>query len=176
MKRKTQELTTKQRIKRYRNGKFAAWAGEFVAIPTPFVVMAIINRNEWFPNAETGTRVGIGGGIAIGLMLFALFLVTKEQKKEIGTGYVTIMLGWAMLAAVATLVREIADQIANIMWIGMSGIAAGFGLDITRKQLLKREKREREILKTAQDQRDVARTNEEIAQEEKKTVKIKIKK
>lgn len=181
MSKETKELTTKQKIKRYRNLKLAAWMGEFVVLPIPLVVLSIVNRDTWFPNPSVGCQIGIGGGIAIALGLFVTLLVTKEQAKEPETrmagGYVTVLLTCALMASIATLVRDIADQIAYIMWIEMSGIAAGFGLDITRKQMLKKEKENREILKTAENKRAVARADEELANEEaQKKVKIKIKK
>lgn len=176
MSKEKKELTLKQQRNRYRNLKNASRVGEIAVIPVPFIVMAIVNRNEWFPNPDAGWRVGIGGGLAIGLMLLATLLVSrqKEKKSEITDGYVTILLGWALGAAIATLVRDIADQIANIMWVGMSGIAAGFGLDLSRKKLLKKEERCRIAIESAQAELDKERAREELQKE--KTVKVKIKK
>ena len=168
-------LTIQQKKQRYRRAEIASLIGEYAVVPIPFLIMAIINRDKWFPNAEIGTKVGIGGGLAIGLMLFAIFLITKNKQQEsenkVETGYIVLMLGWALLSVICTLIANIMDQMATIMWVGLSGIAAGFGLDVTRKVMRKKYLKEKDYL-------DTAERNEMIQQasEERKTIKIKVKK
>lgn len=170
-----EEMTIQAKAKKYKKLEWIFRISEIGIVPIPFAIMAIVNRNDWFPNAEIGTRVGIGGGLAIGLMMFAILLITTNKKQEsehkVEAGYICLMLGWALGAVICTLIANILDQLSIIMWVGLSGIAGGFGLDIARKTMTTRYMKQKEILDTAEKEEAVAQ-----AKEERKTIKIKVKK
>ena len=169
------EQTIKQKKNKYKKLEILSLVGEYAVVPIPFAIMAIVNREEWFPNPEVGTKVGIGGGLAIGLMLFATFLITKNNEKDaehkVETGYITLMLGWVLGAVICTLVSSIMQEMATIMWVGLSGIAAGFGLDIARRVNKKKYLKQKTAIEEAEHKELV-----EQASEERKTVKVRIKK
>ena len=101
------ELTIKQKKNKYKRNQILCNIGEYAVLPIPFVVMSIVNREEWFPNAEAGWKVGLGGALAIALMMFATFLVTKKRENtEMTDGYVSLMLGWALGAVIFTLIAD----------------------------------------------------------------------
>lgn len=125
------KLTVKKKQKLYNVGSKCAFAGEFVAIGTPYVVMGAINYEEWFKGTE-GWKVGLGGSLALALMGIAVLLVkkNKEDKDSSISGYITLLLGWLAVAFVFLLLANIMHQIASIMFFGAIGIAGALGLDI----------------------------------------------
>ena len=168
-----EEMTIKQKKNKYRKAQILCNIGEYTVLPIPFSVMAIVNREEWFPNPEMGWKIGIGGTLALILLTMATFLVTKQQEKDskLTDGYVSLMLGWLMGCMIFTLIADIANQIANIMWVGFSGIATAFGLDIARKSFKKKADKLKTDIEAAESE-----LNKQQAMEEIKTIKVRIKK
>ena len=170
------ELTTKQKKNRYRTWQYVSRVSEFVVIPIPYAVLAIVNRNEWFAQAD-GWKIGLGGTLAIALMTIATFLVTKQQEKDskLTDGYVTLILGWIASAFIFTLLADIMNQIANIMWFGALGLLGAFGLDLTSKSLKKKADYYKARLDKANESLDDESAIEEVKRErEAKTVKVKV--
>ena len=167
------ELTIEQQKNKYRKAQILCNVGEYAVIPVPFAIMAAVNHAEWFPNTESAWKVGIGGTLAMLLLGFATFLVTKQQEEhsKLTDGYVSLMLGWLMGCIIFTLIADIANQIANIMWVGFSGIGAAFGLDITRNIMKKKADKLKSDMELAQSE-----LNKQQAMEEIKTVKVRVKK
>ena len=168
-----EEMTIKQKKNKYRKAQILCNIGEYTVLPIPFSVMAIVNREEWFPNPEMGWKIGIGGTLALILLTMATFLVTKQQEKDskLTDGYVSLMLGWLMGCMIFTLIADIANQIANIMWVGFSGIATAFGLDIARKSFKKKADKLKTDIEAAESE-----LNKQQAMEEIETIKVRIKK
>lgn len=125
------KLTVTKKKKLYKLASKGAFAGEFISIGTPYVVMGAINYEEWFKGTE-GWKVGLGGSLALALMGIAILLVkkNKENKDSSISGYITILLGWLAVAFVFLLLANIMHQIASIMFFGAIGIAGALGLDI----------------------------------------------
>ena len=125
------KLTATKKKKLYKVASKSAFAGEFISIGTPYVVMGAINYEEWFKGTE-GWKVGLGGSIALALMGIAVLLVkkNKEDKDNSVSGYITLLLGWLAVAFVFLLLANIMHQIASIMFFGAIGIAGALGLDI----------------------------------------------
>ena len=97
-------LTIKQQAKREKRISRLLFASEFVAIPTPFIIMGGVNFNEWFINNPEGWRIGLGGGIGIALMSFvALMVALKKENKDLTGGYLAIIFGYYMLGFIAML-------------------------------------------------------------------------
>ena len=86
------QLTIKQKAKKEKRIANLLFASEFVAIPTPFVIMGAVNYEEWFATNPNSWSIGISGGIAIALMSFIAVLVAlKKENKEITGGYLAII-------------------------------------------------------------------------------------
>ena len=136
-------LTIKQQAKKKKNISRLLFAGEFVAIPTPFIIMGGVNFNEWFINNPEGWRIGLGGGIGIALMSFvALMVALKKENKDLTGGYLAIIFGYYMLGFIAMLLAEILTQIYQIIFITGTGLIGAMGLDIASKK----QKAEADIL------------------------------
>lgn len=170
------ELTTKQKKNKYRTLQYVSRVSEFTVIPIPYAILAIINRDEWFAQAD-GWKIGLGGSLAIALMTIATFLVTKQKESEskLTDGYVSLILGWIATAFIFTLLADIMNQIANIMWFGAIGLAAAFGLDLVSKSMRKKADHYKIAIEEANKQLDNEQAIEEVKQErESKKVKIKV--
>ena len=46
------ELTAKQKQTKYRALQYSTFAGEFVSILMPFIIMGAVNAEEWFYQEE----------------------------------------------------------------------------------------------------------------------------
>ena len=127
------ELTATQKKNKYRALQYSCFAGEFLSILTPFIVLGIVNAEEWFYN-ENGWKVGLGGSLALALMGLAVLLVTKKKEDEkLTSGYITLIVGWFAVAFIFVLLQDIIEQIATIMMFGSIGLLGAFGLDLTSK-------------------------------------------
>lgn len=160
------KLTVKKKQKLYKVGSKCAFAGEFVAIGTPYVVMGAINYEEWFKGTE-GWKVGLGGSLALALMGIAVLLVkkNKEDKDSSISGYITLLLGWLAVAFVFLLLANIMHQIASIMFFGAIGIAAALGLDIVSTKCDTQAKEYELAIKKIRGERLENQIRKEIEQE-----------
>lgn len=170
---KKKQRTLKQKKNHYRRLQYASKAGQYVAVATPFVVMGGINFNEWFM-IEDGWKIGLGGTLALGLMSIAVTLVSKNKEKTstIST-YITMILTWIAVAFILTLLSQIIQEVANLMFISASGLAGALGLEISRTKCQEKADRCKRNLEKASDDLDVEQAKEEIQEENaKKTVRF----
>lgn len=127
------QLTIKQQQNKYRALQFATFGGEFLSIITPFIVLGLVNAEEWFYNEE-GWKIGLGGSLALALMGIAVFMVTKNKEdKKTTDGYIALIVGWFAVMFVFMLLADIMQQITTIMLFGGIGLLGAFGLDIASK-------------------------------------------
>lgn len=152
------KLTTKQKQIKYRALQYTAIGGMGVSIITPFIVLGIVNFEEWFKTSD-GYKVGLGATLALAVMGIAILLVTKKKEKEstLTNGWITLMVFWFAVAFIFKLLSSIYDEIFGIMmWTGL-GLAAAFGLDIVSKE----EKKKADAYKNAR-----AKVKEDSIEEE----------
>lgn len=170
------ELTAKQKQTKYRALQYTTFAGEFVSILTPFIIMGAVNAKDWFYQ-EDGWKVGFGGTLALALMGIAIFAITKKKEKDneagekIPYGYIALLLGWFATAFIFMMLASIMEQITTIMLFGGFGLLGAFGLEMTSQNF----KNKADMYKAAIQKVDNELLEEEI-KEEKKTIKIKVKK
>jgi len=128
------KLTATKKKKLYKIASRGAFAGEFVSIATPYVVMGAINYDEWFKTTD-GWKIGLGGSLALALMGIAILIITKKKEDNDSKtgGYITLLLGWLAVAFIFLLLANIMHQIASIMFFGAIGIAGALGLEIVSK-------------------------------------------
>mgnify|MGYP003318918709 CR=1 FL=1 len=74
-------------------------------------------------------------------------------------------------AIIATLIKQVLEQLIIILWFGELGVFAGLGFDVGRRVTRKKYLKEKDVLDTAEKEEAVAQ-----AKEERKTIKIKVKK
>lgn len=176
MAKQTKELTTKQKIRKNKLLQLACKIGEYAVIPVPFAALMIANKDVWFNSVQNGLCIGIGGTATIALLVAAILLVVRESEdKKVANGFPLIMIKWLMACIIITLVEQVLHTIAGVMWIATSGLAASFGIDITRNHLKKKGNEQQLVLDTANRELETAKAKQEILREQEEVRKIKVK-
>lgn len=135
---KKQKTVTSQKNK-YRALQYSTFGGEFLCIIAPYVALGIANHDEWFPSAEAGFKVGLGGTLAMALLGIIIAVFTKKKEnKEITDGYIFLIAIWFAITFIFFLLENIMHEITTIMLFGGFGLLGAFGLDIASKQFKKR--------------------------------------
>lgn len=167
-------LTIKQQKNKYRALQWTMFGGEYIAITSPYMVMAAVNYDEWFLNNPDSWKIGIGGGIALALMGIIVAVITfkKENDNKITDGYVSLILTWLVVATCFHLLADIIYEISTIMYYGAIGLAGAFGLDLGSKAMKNKADRYLDAMKKAQEEINKDQAKEEI---EKEKVKVRVK-
>lgn len=157
------QLTIKQKAKKEKRIANLLFASEFVAIPTPFVIMGAVNYEEWFATNPNSWSIGISGGIAIALMSFIAVLVAlKKENKEITGGYLAIIFFYYMIGFIAWGLEAIMHQIKEIIFITGTGLIGAMVLDNQSKKMLKKSNKHFKAIDNAQEQEDTEQARKEL--------------
>ena len=171
------ELTIKQKRNRYRAAQYSLVAGEYVSALTPYGVMAIVNREEWFVYNPDSWKVGLGGTIGLTLVALAMFLLTKRRDNEkLTDGMIALVIGWYAVTFVFFLLAQINMEIYKIMAYGGLGLLAALGLEIGSKNFKKKADDLDLAMTNARNNIATEQATQEILEEETKKVKVRIKK
>lgn len=147
------KLTLKQQKNRHLINSKLLYASKPLATMTPFAIMMGVKGNEWFGQ---DWKIATGGTIAIILMGLASLLVNKKtEDKNITNTWITLVLGWYVVAFIFMLLSQIAQEIWWIMMVGGSGMLLACGIDIAEQDQIKKynaikvglERAEEEIIK-----------------------------
>ena len=160
--------TPRERQKYYKKSAFGLLTGEIASMLAPFFTIGIVNFDKYFVKQD-GWTISIGFFIAMTVLGFTVWGVA-ERKFE--GSFVLFIFKYAAIALSLTLLQAIINDIAVIMWFGLIGLFAAFGLDKARQDVKSKLKNLENNAKAAYDQQEI----EEIKQESKDKVKIKIKK
>lgn len=160
--------TVKSERNKWRRIEYACFIGEFVAIASPFVVIAIANYDKYFVEYN-GTKMSTAFFMAMAVMGLAIFLVTK---KKLENSYITLVIGWAVFAFIFTMMGEMITDLAYMMWFGLIGLSSAWGLNI----LSEKAKKKKESIDDAINQAQKDEMVEQYRNEKKVKLKIRIKK
>ena len=137
-KKEKQPLTIKQKKNRARITQYSLFGSEFLAVATPYAIMAGVNANEWFIQNPEPWKIGLGGALGLGLMSLAVFLVAKKKENaEIKNGYIALIIGWYAVAFIFLMLARLMNEIYTIMFYGGFGLITALGLDIGSKHYKK---------------------------------------
>lgn len=164
------KLTPSQRYKKLKTTQYICFGGEFVSVLTPFIVVGIVNYNEYFVEYN-GTRVSIACALAFALMGIAVYLVSK---KKFDNSFITLIVGWLAITIIFFLLGKIITDISWIMLYGLIGILGAYGLDIASAKAEDKAKKIKDGMELANQEEIKEEYREE--KESKKTVKVKVKK
>ena len=173
MAKEKKQKTPSQLKRQYRAIQYTTFCSEFLAVATPFVTIAIVNYDKYFVQYD-GTKMSISFFMALALMGLAIWCITK---KKLENSYITLLIGWATMAFICTMLGEMITDLATIMWFGLIGLGGAFGLD----EVSKAYKKKKENITEAQHQANQEEMVEQVKVEkqekaEKKAVKVRIKK
>ena len=157
--------SVKKQKNKYAIIEWSCFIGEFIAIATPFIAIGITNYNKYFVEYD-GTRMSIAFIMAMAVMGVAIFLISK---KKLENSYITLLIGWAVMAFIFQMLGQMILDLATIMWFGLIGLGAAFGLEIASKQA----KKKKEAVKDAINQANKEDMVEQYKEEKKIKVKIK---
>lgn len=157
-----------KRKRKYRAIQWTAFIGEFVSVATPFVIIGLVNYDKYFIQYD-GTKMSIAFFMALAVMGFAIWCVSK---KKLENSFITLVLGWAVIAFVFTMLGEMITDLAYIMWFGLIGLAGAFGLDEVSKYF----KRKKDEITTAQKTAESDELVQEVKTEKTQKIKVKVRK
>ena len=163
MKKEKKPLTVKQKQQRHYIYSKLLFASKPVVTALPLAITLGVKSNEWFAQ---DWKIATGGTIAIIIMGIASLLVGKktEDEKNITNTWITLVLGWYVVAFIFMLLRDIADQIYWIMLVGGTGMLAAAGIDYAEQQQISSYKKYKEASEEAE--KDIIK--EEVKEEKKK--------
>lgn len=170
-------LTLPEKKKRLSRIKNTVAFSEFLSVITPFVVIGAVNYNDYFVEYD-GVRMSIACMLAFALMGMAVWLVSK---KKFTNSFISLIIGWYVVAFIFFLLGRIINDIAVIMFVGGSGIVGAYGLDIFNKkkiipdleQVIKNMKDAESSLSQEEYKEQL---KEQVEEKEKRKVKVRIKK
>lgn len=163
------ELTIKQQYRRNRAAQYSLVGGEYIATLTPYAIMAIVNRDEWFVMNPEPWRVGLGGAIGMVLLALAMFLITKRRDNEkLTNGMIALVIAWYAVTFVFFLLAQINMEIYKIMAYGGFGLMAALGLDIGSKQFDKKANALKTAMGKAQENLATEQATKEILEDKEK--------
>lgn len=163
------QLTIKQQYRRCRAAQYGLVGGEYVATLTPYAIMAIVNREEWFALNPDSWRVGLGGAIGMVLLALAMFLITKKKDNEkLTNGMIALVIAWYAVTFVFFLLAQINMEIYKIMAYGGFGLMAALGLDIGSKQFDKKATALKTAIGKAQENLATEQATKEILEDKDK--------
>ena len=179
-KKERKPLTPTQKLKAFTVAKWTCFGGEFVSAIMPYIIIGLVNYNEYFVEYN-GVKMSIAAVMTFALMGFILFILTSKKIKDFYVPMVVIM---ATLTFIFFMLGQIITEVAYIMLAGTFGVCGSFGLEIASRQFDKKaklikesiEEAQKELTKQAYIDEQVEKGKVEEVEEEKKTVKVRIKK
>lgn len=158
--------SVKSQKNKYAAIEYGCFAGEFVSVATPFVAIGIANYDKYFVQYD-GTKMSIAFFMAMAVMGMAIFLISK---KKLENSYITLLIGWAVMAFVFQMLGAMITDLATIMWFGLIGLAGAYILELGSKKAKAKKEQIKDAINTANKEDLVEQYKEE------KKVKVKIKK
>lgn len=160
-------LTPTEQRKRYKRFAATCFAGEFVSVILPYVIIALVNFDQYFIEYE-GWKIGLGGGLALALMGIAVWLVSKQKFTA---SFITLVIGWGAFTFIFFLLTEILNQISTIMFFGWLGLLGAYGLNIGEKKLNAKADKVQKGIERAEEEMTASAYKEEV--NKKKVVVVK---
>lgn len=166
-------LTPTQQKKKYKAISRACFMGQFASVAAPFITIGIVNFNDYFVEYD-GTKMSIACILAATIMGLAVWLVSKRKFTNT---YIALIIGWAVVDGIFFLMGQIINDISYIMLFGLIGLLGACGLDVaSAKANAKADQIQKGIDSAKEQMTREAYLDEVKEKEEKKTIKIKVRK
>lgn len=168
-----QPKTPTQLKKKYKTISNWCFAGQFASVIAPFVVIGIVNFNDYFVEYD-GVKMSIGCVLAAAVMGLAVWLTSK---KKFTNSYITLIVGWGAITAIFFLIGQAINDISYIMLFGLIGILGAGGLDVVSAKYEKKAEQIQKGIDAAEEEivKD-AYIQEKREKEQKRTIKVKVRK
>lgn len=166
MAKEKKQLTIKQQANRYRNIKWSCIGAEFISAITPLVTIALVNKDKYFIEVESGTKITVAMFMAMAFMGFSIWAITK---KKLENTMISLILKLAIFAFIVSMIESILHDLAMILWMTVVGLAVAQGFEFGAEKADKLQKQKLSRIAKAEEENDIDQAREEI-----KTVKVKV--
>lgn len=116
--------TTLELYKSFKHRKFACLLGKWISIISPFVVIGIVNFNEYFVQYD-GVKMSLGCILAAFVAGFAIFNEVKETNKKTAN-----VVKWAIAFGLVYFFSAILQDLVLIVGCGTAGQVVGTGFKL----------------------------------------------
>ena len=151
--------TIKQQANTYRNIKFGCLGAEFLSAIAPFVAIGIANRDTWFIDYN-GTQISVALYLALAFMGIAIYGITTKKLENTYFGFI---MKWTIVAIIFTMIGELINQIAYIMWYGLIGLLGSQGFELGYKSAKNKQQKLLNDIATAKSQNNVEQAKQELS-------------
>lgn len=150
--------TIKQQANTYRNIKFGCLGAEFLSAIAPFVAIGIANRDTWFIDYN-GTQISVALYLALAFMGIAIYGITSKKLENTYFGFI---MKWTIVAIIFTMLGDLINQIAYIMWMGLIGLLGSQGFELGYKSAKNKQQKLLNDIATAKSQNNVEQAKKEL--------------
>ena len=151
--------TIKQQANTYRNIKFGCLGAEFLSAIAPFVAIGIANRDTWFIDYN-GTQISVALYLALALMGIAIYGITSKKLENTYFGFI---MKWTIVAIIFTMLGDLINQIAYIMWMGLIGLLGSQGFELGYKSAKNKQQKLLTSIEKAKEENNIAQAKEELS-------------
>lgn len=130
-KKKFSELSPAQKYTKLRNKGYTFLALKWVSILSPYVVIGIVNFEDYFVEAD-GVKMSLGCILAAIVAGISIANETKENKRISG------LVGWAIAFALCIFFQALLNDLLLIIGCGFAGQLIGAGFEIGSKTELEK--------------------------------------
>lgn len=150
--------TIKQQANKYRNIKFACLGAEFISAIAPFVAIGIANRDKYFVEYN-GTQISIALYLALAFMGIAIYGISSKKLENTYFGFI---MKWTIVAIIFTLMGEIIQDIAQILWLGLIGLLGSQGFEIASKSAKNKQMKLLNAIEKAKEENNIEQAKNEL--------------
>lgn len=173
MAKEKKKLTPTQQKKRYNNLSKVCNIGQWGSLIAPFVTIALVNYKDYFIEYD-GVKMSIAAVLAAFVMGVIVFTIVN---KKIQNTYGPLIIKVAIFTAILFLIDGIVQDLKFIMIFTLIGLFGALALEKTSESLEKKaDKIQKGIDKAEEQITSDAYIKEVNEKEEKKTIKIKVRK
>lgn len=150
--------TVKQQANKFGRIKWLCYIMEYVSVATPFISIAIANKDKYFVEYD-GTKMSISLILGLCLMGFAIWGITQ---KKLENTLVSLIIKWTIVAFIFTLIGEIINDIAMIMWFGLIGLISAQCFELGSKKASQEQQKKLKAIELAREETDKDKAKEEL--------------
>ena len=173
MAKEKKKLTPTQQKRRYNNLSKVCNIGQWGALIAPFVTIALVNYKDYFIEYD-GVKMSVAAVLAAFIMGVIVFTVVN---KKIENSYGPLIIKVAIFTAILFLIDGIVQDLKFIMLFTLLGLFGALGLEKTSESLSKKADKIQKGIDAGDEERTKNEyLNEVKEKEEKKTIKIKVRK
>ena len=161
--------TPTQLKRKYKTISALCFAGQFVSVATPFLIIGAVNFDNYFIQYD-GMKMSIAAIMTFCVMFITILAVAKQKFKA---SYATIFIGMLVIGVIFQLIGQVILDVGKIILIGSSGVLGALILDKFSKKYEKKADEILEGIKEAEKEITKEAYKQELLDKEQKKVERK---